>query len=108
MEEAMSEQIISAKVLRNPKYLQLSARRARLAWTLSAIVCIIFYGFILMIAFTPDVLTTPIAAGSVIPFGLPLGVGVILASCFLTGIYVYQANSSFDPLFEEILREASK
>ena len=99
---------ISTKIQQNPKYLELARRRGRLAWTLSAIVCVIFYGFILMIAFTPDILTAPYAAGSVIPVGLLMGVGVILASCLTTGIYVYQANHSFDPLFEEIVREASK
>lgn len=100
--------LISSKILKNPKYLELAKRRGRLAWTLSAIVCVIFYGFILMIAYTPGILTTPISATSVIPLGMPLGVGVILASCVLTGIYVYQANTSFDPLFEEIVKEASK
>jgi len=104
----MSELIVSRNIQKNPKYLELVKRRGRLAWTLSVIVCVIFYGFILMIAFTPDVLTAPYAAGSVIPVGLLMGVGVIIASCLLTGIYVYQANQSFDPLFDEIVKEASK
>lgn len=104
----MSESIVSSKIQNNPKYLELVRRRGRLAWILSAIVCVIFYGFILMIAFTPGFLTTPIAAGSVIPMGLPLGVGVIVVCCLLTGIYVYEANQVFDPLFEEIVKEASK
>ena len=104
----MSEVIVSGKIQNNPKYLDLVRRRARMAWTLSAIVCVIFYGFILMIAFAPGVLTEPISAGSVIPLGLPLGVGVILVSCLLTGIYVYEANQVFDPMFEEIVKEASK
>jgi uncharacterized membrane protein (DUF485 family) len=103
----MSE-AISTKIQQNPKYLELTRRRARLAWTLSAIVCVIFYGFILMIAFTPDILTTPISAGSVIPIGLPLGVAVIVVCCVLTGIYVYESNQVFDPMFEEIVKDASK
>ena len=103
----MSESI-SNKIQQNPKYLELASRRGRLAWTLSAIVCVIFYGFILMIAFTPGILTAPISAGSVIPLGLPLGVGVIVVCCVLTGIYVYESNQLFDPLFEEIVKEASK
>jgi uncharacterized membrane protein (DUF485 family) len=101
----MSQQV-SARIMQNPKYAELVRRRARLAWTLSAIVCVIFYGFILMIAFAPGVLTAPIAADSVIPLGLPLGVGVIVACCLLTGIYVWEANQVFDPVFEEIVREA--
>src|SRR5471030_76163 len=106
-EEVMSESI-SGKIQKNPKYLELANRRGRLAWTLSAIVCVVFYGFILMVAFTPDIITTPISAGSVIPLGLPLGVGIILLCCLLTGIYVYESNTKFDPLFEEIVKEASK
>jgi uncharacterized membrane protein (DUF485 family) len=101
-------QLISGKILQDPRYLELVQKRSRMAWTLSAIVCVIFYGFILMIAFTPGFLTSPISAGSVIPIGLPMGVGVILASCLLTGFYVYEANAVWDPLFEEIVRDASK
>jgi uncharacterized membrane protein (DUF485 family) len=101
-------QLISGKIMQDPRYIDLVKRRARLAWTLSVIVCVMFYGFVLMIAFTPGILTAPIAAGSVIPMGLPMGVGVILGSCLLTGIYVYEANSVFDPIFEQIVREASK
>jgi len=44
----------------------------------------------------------------VIPLGLPLGVAVILVSCLTTGFYVYEANAVFDPMFEEIVKEASK
>jgi uncharacterized membrane protein (DUF485 family) len=106
--DVMSESIVSGKIQNNPKYLDLVRRRGRLAWTLSAIVCVIFYGFILMIAFAPGILTEPIAADSVIPMGLPLGVGVIVTCCLLTGIYVYEANQVFDPLFDEIVKEASK
>jgi uncharacterized membrane protein (DUF485 family) len=104
----MSEATISGKIQNNPKYVELVKRRGRMAWTLSAIVCVIFYGFILMIAFAPGVLTEPISAGSVIPMGLPLGVAIIVVCCLLTGVYVYEANQVFDPMFEEIVKDASK
>ena len=103
----MSE-LIAGKIQNNPKYLQLVQRRNTLSWTLSALVCIMYFGFTLMIAFTPDILTQPIAADSVIPVGMLMGVGVIVASCVLTGIYVYVANHSFDPIVNEIVSEASK
>ncbi|OIR19539.1 inner membrane protein YjcH [mine drainage metagenome] len=103
----MSE-LIASKIQSNPKYLQLVRQRDTLAWTLSALVCVMYFGFTLMIAFAPDVLTQPIAADSVIPLGMLMGVGVILASCVLTGVYVYKANQTFDPIVSEIVREASK
>jgi uncharacterized membrane protein (DUF485 family) len=106
-EKAMSL-IIASKIQSNPKYLELVHRRNTLGWTLSAIVCVLYFGFTLMIAYTPDILTAPIAADSVIPLGMLIGLGVILASCATTGIYVYLANRTFDPIIEEIVREASK
>lgn len=103
----MSE-LIAGKILKNPKYMQLVKQRDTLAWTLSALVCVMYFGFILMIAFAPDILTEPIAADSVIPLGMLIGVGVIVLSCVLTGVYVYRANQTFDPIVNEIVREASK
>ena len=103
----MSE-LIAGKILKNPKYMQLVRQRDTFAWVLSALVCVMYFGFTLMIAFAPDILTQPIAADSVIPLGMLIGVGVIVCSCILTGIYVYRANHTFDPIVNEIVREASK
>lgn len=100
--------LIASKIQNNPKYHQLVQKRNTLGWILSALVCVMYFGFTLMIAYTPDILTAPIASDSVIPLGMLLGVGVIVASCVLTGIYVYIANSTFDPLVHEIVEEASK
>jgi uncharacterized membrane protein (DUF485 family) len=100
--------LIASKIQNNPKYLQLIKQRDTLSWTLSAIVCIMYFGFTLMIAFAPGILTQPISDGSVIPMGMILGVGVILISCLLTGVYVFKANTVFDPIVQEIVQEASK
>jgi uncharacterized membrane protein (DUF485 family) len=96
------------KVENNPKYRQLVRARDALAWTLTVLVLVIYFGFILLVAFAPGFLTQPISAKSVIPVGIPVGVGVILASVILTGIYVRRANNTFDPLIHEIIQEASK
>lgn len=100
--------IIASKIQNNPKYLQLVSQRDTFSWILSALVCIMYFGFVLLIAFAPDVITKPISPDSVIPFGMILGVGVILASALLTGVYVYRANGTFDPIVREIVEEASK
>ena len=100
--------IIASKIQNNPKYLLLVKQRDTLSWTLSALVCIMYFGFTLMIAFAPGILTQPISDTSVIPVGMLIGVGVIVASALLTGVYVAKANSTFDPIVEEIVREASK
>ncbi len=98
----------ASRILNNPVYRQLIHQRDSLAWILSACVLVLFYGFILAIAFAPEFLTQPISATSVIPVGVIVGVGVILASIALTAIYVQQANNKFDPMIEELMRDASK
>jgi len=100
--------VTASRIANNPAYRQLIKRRDALAFTLSLCVLVLYFGFILMVAFTPELLTQPISEGSVIPIGIPLGVFVILGSILLTGIYVRQANSRFDPMIETIMRDASK
>jgi uncharacterized membrane protein (DUF485 family) len=100
--------VSASRIMNNPVYRDLIKQRDNLAWTLTAIVLVLFYGFIMLIAFAPEFLTQPISAGSVIPLGMLIGVGVILASIVLTGIYVMQANNKFDPMIEELMRDASK
>ena len=103
-----SSELTVGKIQNNPKYHQLIKERDTLAWTLTVLVLIIYFGFILLVAFAPGILTQPISATSVIPVGMLVGVGVIVASVVLTGIYVYRANNTFDPLISQIIQEAAK
>lgn len=74
--------------------------------TLSAITLALYVSFILLIAFEPQWLGTPLFEGSSITRGIPVGLGLIIASFILTGIYVYRANREFDELNAQILNEA--
>ena len=65
---------------------------------------VIYFGFILLIAFNPAFFQT-IVIGSNITIGVPLGVSIIIAAFALTGIYVKKANSDFDELSEKIKAE---
>jgi uncharacterized membrane protein (DUF485 family) len=40
--------------------------------------------------------------------GIPLGMGVIVFTIVITGIYVNRANSEYDALTKEILEDATK
>ncbi|WP_072390188.1 DUF485 domain-containing protein [Hyphomicrobium sp. CS1GBMeth3] len=90
------------KVKRDPEFLALERRRARFAWGLSLAMAAIYFGFILTVAFAPDLLATRIGDG-VTTLGIPLGVGVILAAFVLTGLYVRRANTDFDLATERII-----
>jgi uncharacterized membrane protein (DUF485 family) len=93
------------RVLDDPAFKELESRRNRLGWTLSAITLVIYYGFILMVAFSPKTLATPIG-GMTMTLGLPLGAGIIIASIVMTGIYVRRANSEFDALVRKVKENA--
>ena len=51
------------------------------------------------------VLGHPIAEGSVITIGIPIGLGVIISAFALTGIFVYRANTEFDRINNELKGE---
>lgn len=90
------------QVKRNPLFAKLTQSRTRWAWALSALILLMYFAFILLIAFAPSVLAKPIAAGSVITVGIPIGVIIILLAFVLTGVYVHKANTHFDALNQQI------
>jgi len=90
---------------RNPKYQELVRRRRTLGLTLSAIMMVIYFGFILVVAYLPGVLGQRLGDG-VTTIGIPIGLLVIVAAFILTGIYVRKANAEFDTLTREIIEEA--
>ncbi|WP_027996699.1 DUF485 domain-containing protein [Simplicispira psychrophila] len=98
---------IVTKIQNNPKYLELRSKRNRLGVTLTILMLVVYYGYIALIAFDKSFLAQPIGAG-VTTIGIPIGMGVIIFTIVITGIYVRRANGEFDALTKEILKEASK
>ncbi len=94
------------RISRNPKYAELVGMRARLAWGLAALVLAAYFGFILLAAWAPALLARPVLPGGTLTVGLGLGVGVILWSVALTGLYVRRANTVFDPLTHALIEES--
>lgn len=92
-------------IQQNPKYKELVRRRSSFGWSLSALMLTIYFGFILLIAYAPHFLGTPIGS-SVITIGMPIGVAVILSAFILVGIYVIRANALYDSLTRDIVEEA--
>jgi uncharacterized membrane protein (DUF485 family) len=92
-----------ARVRSHPKFAELIEKRTRYGWTLAIVMLAIYYGFILIIAFVPQLLGVPVAPGAVTTIGIPLGIVIILAAFVLTGLYVRRANSEFDALVRDIL-----
>jgi len=96
---------IYEKIRANPKYQQLKSTRNSYGWVMTILMLVVYYGYIALIAFDKAFLAKPMGAG-VTTIGIPIGVGVILFTVIITGIYVRRANTEFDALKEEIIREA--
>lgn len=96
------------KIRRNPRFAEMVAKRSRFALTLSLIVLVMFYTFILVIAFSPATLAKPLWDGATTTIAIPIGAGMILFFWLLTGYYVHRANRDFDAINAEIIKEAIK
>ncbi|CAB3697132.1 DUF485 domain-containing protein [Paraburkholderia rhynchosiae] len=97
---------LAEKIKSSAAYRELVRKRSRLGWTLTALVLVVYYGYVLLIAFDKDFLAAKTGAG-VMTWGMPIGLFVIVFTVLITGFYVRRANSAYDELTEQIKREAA-
>lgn len=67
----------------------------------------VYYGFIMVIAFAPDVFAQKIGSGHT-SLGILVGFAVIIFSFVITGIYVRKANKELEPLTEDLHKKAEE
>ena len=102
----MSDPVVT-KIQSNPKYLELRRKRNRFGWWLTALMMVVYYGYIALIAFDKPFLAQPIGAG-VTTSGITIGLGVIVFTILITAFYIRRANGEFDRLTAEIIQEATR
>jgi uncharacterized membrane protein (DUF485 family) len=83
------------RLLASSAFRQLVTRRWRVSLVLTALLFVLYYGYILLIALNKPLVSTRM--GGMTPVGIPLGAAVIAGSWALTAIYVVWANRHFDP-----------
>lgn len=92
---------IYERVRNNPKYIELIKKRSSFAWKLSFLILTAYYIFIMIIAFSPEVLGKTIG-NNVTTVGMPVGLSIIFLCFLVTGIYTKRANNEFDKLTNDI------
>ena len=95
------------RIQQNPNFQALVKKKSSLSWLLSIIMLVIYYGFILVVAFSPATLGQSLSGG-VTSVGIPVGVMIILSAFVLTGIYVRRANTEFDQLTRAVVEDAKQ
>lgn len=95
------ESQLAQKIASHPKYQELKAKRSSFGWWLTLLMMVVYYGFIVLVAFNKPFLSAKLGAG-VMTVGMPIGLFVIVFTIVITGIYVRRANNEFDALALEI------
>jgi uncharacterized membrane protein (DUF485 family) len=78
----------------DPALKAVSAARWRIAIILTATMMVVYFGFILLVAFNKPLLGRLVARG--LSLGVLLGAVVILVAWLLTWIYIRWANTHYD------------
>jgi cation/acetate symporter len=94
------------RIRANPRFQEMVRTRGRFAWTLALTVMAVFYGYILLVAFSPATLARPVSDGAVLTVGIAFELTMFVSFWLLTALYVRRANREFDAQTEEIIKEA--
>lgn len=95
------------RILQNPKFKEMVIRKRNLSWTLTIIMLVVYVGFMLLVGYNKEFLMTSFSGG-VTTWGIPLGLGIIVLSFVLCGVYSFIANNSLDRLNDEAMKEVEQ
>ena len=96
------------KIKENPDYQKLVKTRSGYAVKLTVAMLVVYFAFILTIAFNPSALATPLSDDGVTTIGIPVGIAIIIFAFTLTGLYTKRANSEFDDLNNAIKKSVGE
>jgi uncharacterized membrane protein (DUF485 family) len=102
------EDTLVRRITSHPQYQELKRKRTSFGLWLTLAMLVVYYGFILLVAFNKPLLATRIGEGWTTTLGMPIGLGVIVFTIVITAVYVRRANSEFDRLSDDINKAVLK
>ena len=96
----MKDELVE-RIENNPKYQELVSKKNSFGIKLGIFVLVMFYAYILTIAFNKEVLATKIGEG-VTTIAFPIALAILVISFITTLIYVKRANGEFEDLTNDI------
>ena len=103
----MQDDVVVRRVLDHPKYQQLVHKRTRVSLAFFAVMMVVYAGFIITLAYLPDVFSRPIGAGFTMSVGVLAATIVAVSAVVMIAAYVRYSNRHFDPLIEAIVRDVT-
>ena len=95
-----------AQLTASPEFHQLVARRWRVSLVLTALLFVLYYGYIMLIADEQARCSSQRDRRASTTLGIPLGAAVIVGAWVLTAVYVVWANRHYDPEVAAAARRA--
>ena len=96
----MKDELVD-RIENNPKYQELVSKKNSFGIKLGVFVLVMFYTYIMVIAFNKEVLATKIGDG-VTTIAFPIALAILVISFLTTLIYVKRANGEFEDLTNDI------
>ena len=100
----MNDKLVE-RIESNPKYKELVSKRNGLGIKLGIFVLVMFYAYILVIAFNKELFSAKVAEGYITTIGFPIALAILVISFITTLIYVKRANTEFEDLTNEIKKD---
>ncbi|RXK11476.1 hypothetical protein CP965_13625 [Halarcobacter mediterraneus] len=97
----MKDELVE-RIENNPKYEELISKRNSFSIKLGIFVLVMFYAYILTIAFNKEILATKISEGMLTTIAFPIALAILVISFITTVIYVKRANGEFEDITNEI------
>ena len=96
------------EILSNKNFHKLVAVRRWVSWLFLLVLLGSYLAFGLLSVYLPSFLARPVFAGGIVPLGIVMGYAILALSFIITLVYVWIANSYFEPLERKIVNEVER
>ena len=91
------------EILQSPAFRKLVKNRWNISLTFTFLMLFVYIGFLMVVAYQKETLKMPI--GESLNLAIIMGIGIIIFSWLITGVYVYWANNYYDAAVKEIKKD---
>ena len=103
----MQDDDVVRRVLDHPKYRELVHRRTRVSLAFFTVMMVVYAGFIITLAYLPDLFSRPIGAGYTMSVGVLTATLVAVSAVLMIAAYVRFSNKYFDPLIKAVVEDVT-
>jgi len=91
------------EILQSPAFKKLVKNRWNISLTFTFLMLFVYIGFLMVVAYHKETLKMPV--GDSLNVAIIVGIGIIIFSWLITGVYVYWANNYYDAAVKEIKKD---